>query len=75
MMIKIGEIYLFSLSSRVMLHFKDKVSSTCVEADLRFCFNGGVSRAHYVDTSSWFNIVAYMHLHIVILAVVLILLL
>jgi len=55
-MIKIGEIYLFSLSSRVMLHFKDKVSSTCVEADLRFCFNGGVSRAHYVGTSSWFNV-------------------
>jgi len=74
-MIKIGEIYLFSLSSRVMLHFKDQVSSTCIEADLRFCFNGGVSRAQYVDTSSWFNVVAYMRLHVVTLAVGLILLL
>jgi len=34
-MIKIGENFLFWLSSCAMLHFKDQVSPTCVEADLR----------------------------------------
>ena len=32
------------LSSFAMLHFKDQVSPTCVEADLRLCFHWGVSR-------------------------------
>ena len=36
--------FLSWLSSCGMLHFKDQVSLTCVEADLRLCFHWGVSR-------------------------------
>ena len=35
MMIKIGPSFLFWLPSRAMLHFKDQVSPTCSEVDLR----------------------------------------
>jgi len=56
-MIKIGGNFLFCLSSRAMLHFKDQASPTCVKGDLRLCFHWGVSRAQYTDTSSWFNVV------------------
>ena len=56
-MIKIGENFLFCLSSRAMLHFKDQVSPTCLEGDLRHCFHWGVSRAQYIDILSWFNVV------------------
>jgi len=38
-----------------MLHFKDQVTSTCIEVDLRFCFHWLVSRAQYIDTLSWFS--------------------
>jgi len=54
-MIKIGGYFLFCLSSRSMLHFKDQVSPTRVEVDLRLCFHWGVSRAQYIDTLSWFK--------------------
>jgi len=67
-MIKIGANFLFCLSSRSMLHFKDQGSSTCTEIDLRLCFHRGVSRAQYFDTSSWFNVI-FAYLHIVIIAV------
>ena len=56
-MIKIGGNVLFCLSSRGMLHFKDQVSSTCIEGDLRLCFHWGVSRSQYTDTLSWFSVV------------------
>ena len=56
-MIKIGGNVLFCLSSRGMLHFKDQVSSTCIEGDLRRCFHWGVSRSQYTDTLSWFSVV------------------
>jgi len=56
-MIKIGGNFLFSLSSVSMLHFKDQVSPTYIEGDLRLCFHWGVSRAQYSDTLSWFNVV------------------
>jgi len=36
--------FLFCLSSCAMLHFKDQVSPTCIEGDLRLCFLIGVSR-------------------------------
>jgi len=55
-MIKIVANFLFWLSGRAMLHFKDQVSLTCTEADLRLCFNWRVSRAQYVDTLSRFNV-------------------
>jgi len=45
------------LSSCAMLHFKDQVSPPCVEVDLRLCFHWGVSKAQYIDTLSWFNVV------------------
>ena len=51
-MIKFEGKFLFCLSSRGMLHFKDQVSPTCIEGDLRLCFHWGVSRAHYIDTLS-----------------------
>jgi len=54
-MIKIGGNFLFCLFSRAMLHFKDQISSTCIEEDLRPCFHWGVGRAQYIDTLSWFN--------------------
>jgi len=57
MMIKIGGNFLFCLSSRTMLHFMDQVSPTWIEGELRFCFHWGVSRAQYIDTLSWFNVV------------------
>jgi len=52
-MIKIGGKFLFWLSSCAMLHFKDQVSLTWVEADLRLCFHWEVSR----DTIYWHLIV------------------
>jgi len=58
-MIKIGGNFLFCLSSRTMLHFKDKVSPICIEKDLRLCFHWRVSRAQYIDTLSWSNVVFY----------------
>ena len=61
-MIKIVGNFLFCLSSRDMLHFKDQVSPTCVEGDLRLCFHWGVSMAQYIDTLSWINVVfVYCH--------------
>jgi len=51
-MIKIGGNFLFCLSSRAMLNFKDQVSPTCIEEDLRLCFHWGVSRTQYIDTLS-----------------------
>jgi len=45
------------LSGCAMLHFKGQVSPPCVEVDLRLCFHWGVSRAQYIDTLSWFNVV------------------
>jgi len=36
-MIKIGANFMFCLSSRAMLHFKDQVSPTCIEEDLGLC--------------------------------------
>ena len=42
-MIKIGDNFLFWLSSRAVLYFKDQVSPTCTEVDLRVCFHLGVS--------------------------------
>jgi len=56
-MIKIGGNFLFCLSSPAMLHFKDQVSPTCTEEDLRFCFHSGVSRVQYIETLSWFIVV------------------
>ena len=56
-MVKIGANFLFCLSSCAMLHFKDQVSPTCVNVDLRLCFHWGISRAQYIDTLSWFNVV------------------
>jgi len=47
--------FLFCLHICVMLHFKDQVSPTCTEVDLRFFFRCRVSRAQYIDTLSWFN--------------------
>ena len=38
-MIKIGGNFLFYLFSGAVLHFKDQVSSTCIEEDLRLCFH------------------------------------
>jgi len=31
--------FLFCLSNRAMLHFKDQVSPNCIEGDLRLCFS------------------------------------
>jgi len=56
-MIKIGANFLFCLSTCAMLHFKDQVFPPCVEVDLKLCFHWGVSRAQYIDTLSWFDIV------------------
>ena len=42
-MIKMGENFLFWLSSRAVLHFKDQVSPTCKEVDLRLCFHWGAA--------------------------------
>jgi len=55
-MIKIGRIFLLCLSIRAMLHFKDQVSQTCIEGDLRLCFHWGVTRTQYIVTLSWFNV-------------------
>ena len=57
MMIKIGANFLFCLSSRSALHFKEQVFPTRTEIDLRLFFHWGVSRAQYIDTLSWFNAV------------------
>jgi len=54
-MIKIGANFLFWLSRRAMPHFKDQVSPTCIEVDLRLHFH--CSREQYIDTLSWFNVV------------------
>jgi len=56
-MIKIGANFLFCLSSCAVLHFKDQLSPPYVEVDLRLCCHWGVSRAQYIDTLSWFNVV------------------
>ena len=56
-MMKIGGNFLLCLSCRATLHFKDQVSPTCIKEDLRLCFHWGVSRAQYIDTLSWFNVV------------------
>jgi len=48
-MIKIGGNFLFCLSSRAMLHFKDQVSPTCIEGDLSLYFRLGVSGTQYID--------------------------
>jgi len=56
-MIKIGANFLFCLSSRSALHCKDQVSPTWTEGDLRLFFHWRVSRAHYIDTLSCFNVV------------------
>jgi len=56
-MTKIGGNFLFCLSSRSMLHFKDQMSPTCTEVDLRLFFDWRVSRAQYIDNLSWFNAV------------------
>jgi len=56
-MIKIGGNFLCCLSSRTMMHFNDQVSPTCIEEDLGLFFHWGVSRAQYIDTLSWFNVV------------------
>ena len=56
-MIKIGGNFLSCLSSRAMLHFKDQISPTCIEGDLRLYFHWGVSRAEYIDSLLWFNVV------------------
>jgi len=39
MMIKIVANFLFCLSSRVVLHFKDHVSPACTKVDLRLSFD------------------------------------
>jgi len=54
-MIKFGANFLFGLSRCAILHFKDQVSPTCTEVDLRLCFHRGVSRVQYIDTL--FNVV------------------
>jgi len=56
-MIKIGENFLFSLSSRVILYPKGQVFITCTEVDPRFAFHWGARRTQYrsIDTSSWSN--------------------
>jgi len=54
---RLAEIFCFDLFSRAMLHFKDRVSPTCIEGDLRLCFHWGVSRAQYIDALSWFKVV------------------
>ena len=56
-MIKIGANFPSWLSSRAMLHCKDQVSPTCAEVYMRCCFLWRVSRAQYIDTLSWFNVV------------------
>jgi len=56
-MIKVGGNFLFCLSARAMVHFKDQVSPTCTEGDLRLSFHWGVIRAQYIDNFSWFNVV------------------
>jgi len=38
-MIKIGENFLFCLSSCAVLHFKDQIFPTCKEGDLTLCFH------------------------------------
>ena len=39
-----GGNFLFCLSGRAILHFKNQVSPICAEGDLRLCFHWGVSR-------------------------------
>jgi len=48
-MIKMGGNFLFLLSGRAMLHFKDQVSPSCTEVDLRFAFFEG-SAGHNILT-------------------------
>ena len=62
-MIKIGENFLFWLSSRVMLYPKGQVMITCTKVDLRFAFHWEARRAQYrpIDTSSWSNQVFAYH--------------
>jgi len=55
--IRFGRNFLFCLSSGAVLHFEDQVSPTCLEGDWRLCFHWGVSRAQYIDTLLWFNVV------------------
>jgi len=43
------------VSSRAMLHYKDQVSPTCMEGDLRLRFQRGVNRAQYIGNLSWFK--------------------
>ena len=49
LMIKIAANFLFCLSICAMLHFKDQVSPTCIEGDLRFYFHWVVSKTQYTD--------------------------
>ena len=56
-LIKFGRNFVFWLSGRAMLHFKDQVSPTFIEVDLRTHFHWRVIRAQYTDTLSWFNVV------------------
>jgi len=55
-MIKIIANFLSCLSSPSMLHFKHQVSPTCTEVEQRHFFHWEVSRAQYIDTLSWFNV-------------------
>jgi len=56
-MIKICGNFLFCLTSRALVHFKDQTSPTCIEGDLRLWFHWRVSKAQYTDTLSWFYVV------------------
>jgi len=53
--IMIGANFLFYLSSRPLLHFKNQVSQAFTEVDLRLFFTR-VSRTQYIDTLPWFNV-------------------
>ena len=55
-MIKIGANFLFWLSSRSMLHFKDQVLLTCTEVDPRFVSlraQQGTINWHLILVNSW----------------------
>jgi len=51
------EIFCFACLVVLCCIFKYQVSPTFLEADLRLRFHCGVSRAQYIDTLSWFNVV------------------
>ena len=56
-MVKTGANFLFWLSTDAMLYFKDQVSPSCTEVDLRFCFHGAISRTEFIDILSQFIVV------------------